>query len=147
MTSVKLMGALPEGDNNGAAAIAADLLQDPHRLRPMIAIVDCRRVSTDNDTGEHTATVRVRRIEALLPSDLAQAERLLRRALEGRTGQTVLPLDLEDDIRAAFEQLDLLAEPDETGGGADQPGQGQQGGGHHQGDAQGVDEPPEGDPE
>jgi hypothetical protein len=128
MTSVKLMGALPGGDNNGAAAIGGELVRDPHRMHPMLVIVDCRRVSTDADTGEQTATVRVRRIEALLPDDLPAAQRLLRRALEHRLGKTVLPLDLEDEITAAFEQLtlDLDGDADESGDtpddDADEPG-------------------------
>lgn len=127
MTIVKLMGALPGGDNNGAHAIGGELVADMHRLHPMLAIVDCRRVTTDADTGEHTATVRIRRIEALMPDDLPAAERLLRRALENRLGKTVLPLDLEDEINAAFEQLtldvdgELADEVDPAAGGADQP--------------------------
>ncbi len=127
MTTVKLMGALPGGDNNGASAIGGELVADPKRLHPMIVIVDCRRVAIDQDSGEQTATVRVRRIEALLPEDLASAERLLRRALEFRTGKTVLPLDLEDEINAAFQQLDFdsLADgPDQAAGGADEPQEG-----------------------
>lgn len=125
MTTVKLMGALPGGDNNGAAAIGGEMVREPRRLHPMIALVDCRRVATDADTGEQTATARVRRIEALLPSDMPAAERLLRRALEARTGLTVLPLELEDEIASAFTQgtLDELAEDQPVNGG-DEPDQG-----------------------
>jgi hypothetical protein len=119
MTLVKLMGALPGGDNNGAAAIGADLIKEPHRMRPMIAIVDCRRVAIDSDSGERTATVRIRRIEALRPDDLGAAEKLMRRALESRTGATVLPLDLEDEIAAAFAEFDPDADDDEAAGPGD----------------------------
>lgn len=147
MTTVKLMGALPGGDNNGASAIGADLVRDPKRLHPMIVIVDCRRVATDNDTGEQTATVRVRRIEALLREDLPAAERLLRRALEFRTGKAVLPLELEDEINAAFQQLDFdsLAEVDEAGGGADQPSEDDRGDSDDDGEGGCEQDPPDSD--
>lgn len=141
MTTVKLMGALPGGDNNGASAIGGDLVKDPRRLHPMIAIVDGKRTTIDSDTGEQTVTVRVRRIEALLPDDMPAAEKLLRRALEKRTGQTVIPLDLEDEIAEAFKQLtldELADEVDPAGGGADEPGEDQQGGDE---DDEGEDEP------
>ncbi len=148
MTNVKLMGALPGGDNNGASAIGGELVRTPHRLHPMIAIVDCRRITTDADTGEHTATVRVRRIEALLADDLPAAERLLRRALEFRTGKTVLPLELEDEITLAFQQgtLDELAE-DGAEGGADEPGQDQHRDGEDERKPDDGDDAPKGVPD
>lgn len=34
------------------------------------------------------------------------AAKMLRRALERRTGKTVLPFDLEEDMRAAFGNFD-----------------------------------------
>ncbi len=48
----------------------------------------------------------IRRIEVIAPADLTVAQQLMRRSLEARTGRTVLPLDLEDDIRFAFGQVD-----------------------------------------
>jgi hypothetical protein len=105
MPTVKTNAVLPKGDENGLYSIAAELIADPKRYRAVIAIVDCRRVTIDSDNGEEAATIRIRRAEVVLPGDLSAAERLIRRALEHRTGQTTLPLDLEDEIEQTFREL------------------------------------------
>jgi hypothetical protein len=74
--------------------------------------VDTSKVTRRTDDGEIIATARVRRIEAILPEDFGAAERLIRRSLEKRTGATVLPLELEDELNAAFAAVDLSADPD-----------------------------------
>jgi hypothetical protein len=104
--SINISGALPKGDANGLGVIATDLVTDPHRFKVVMMIVDCKRVTSDNDTGETIPTARIRRAEAVLPQDLAAAEQLMRRALESRTGRVVLPLDMEDEMRLAFGQID-----------------------------------------
>jgi hypothetical protein len=110
MPDVKRNALLPKGDENGLAAIAAILADEgtgrqPARLRAVLAIVDCQRVSIEADTHDEVATVRFRRIEVLLSSDLPAAEKLIRRALEGRSGETTLPLELEDEIQQAFSDM------------------------------------------
>jgi hypothetical protein len=112
MPTVKTNAVLPKGDANGLYAIAGELIADQKRYRAVIAIVDCRRVTIDSDTGEEAATIRIRRAEVVLPQDLGAAERLIRRTLEHRLGQTTLPLDLEDEIEEAFRDLEL-AEPEQ----------------------------------
>jgi hypothetical protein len=107
MPEVKTNAILPKGEGNGLNEVATDLIKDPSRYRAVIGIVDCRRVTIDSDTGDQAATVRFRRVEVLLSGDLAEAERLLRRALESRSGQEQLPLELEDEISQAFAGLDL----------------------------------------
>lgn len=99
-------GSLPKGDANGLDPIIRPLIDEPHRYHVVMAIVDCKQVTTNNDTGEVIPTARIRRIEVVLPQDLDAAEQLMRRALEKRAGRTVLPLDLEDDMRLAFKQID-----------------------------------------
>jgi hypothetical protein len=106
MTDGSLSGALPKGDANGLGPIVRALIDEPHRFHVVMAIVDCKSVTTNNDTGEVIPTARIRRIEVMLPQDLTDAQRLMRRALEHRTGRTVLPLDLEDDINIAFRGID-----------------------------------------
>lgn len=72
---------------------------------PYVAVIvfDTKRVSVDTDTGEATATARIRKIEPILqPADRQRLRNLVQRAFEERTGKTVLPLDLEDELRAAF---------------------------------------------
>ena len=102
----KLSASLPKGDANGLPAIAADLVEQPHRFHVVMAVVDCKKVTTDHDTGEVEPTARIRRIEAILPADLKAAEQLMRRAMEHRSGRTVLPLGLEDELRFAFGRID-----------------------------------------
>jgi hypothetical protein len=102
-TPVKLASGLPSGDANGLGALVNALAEDPRGLRVVLAIVDCKKIETNTDTGEVVPVARVRRIEALLPEDKPLAERLLRRALEARTGRTVLPITLEDEVAAAFD--------------------------------------------
>ena len=106
MSDIKISGTLPKGDANGAAAIAADLIAEPHRFKVLIMIVDCKKVTSDVDTGESVPTARVRRVEPVLGQDLPQAEAIMRRSLEQRTGRVVLPLNMEDEIRIAFGNVD-----------------------------------------
>lgn len=104
--SAKIGGTLPSGDANGLGPIVGELVQHPHRFHVLLTIVDCKKVTTDHDSGAVIPTARIRRVEVVLPEDLAQAEQLLRRSMERRTGQTVLPMDLEDEITAAFARVD-----------------------------------------
>lgn len=106
MSDGNLSGSLPKGDANGLGPIVRALIDEPHRYHVVMAIVDCKRVTTDNDTGEIIPTARIRRIEVVLPGDLDTGQALMRRALEKRTGRTFLPLDLEDDMKLAFKQID-----------------------------------------
>jgi len=98
----KLRGTLPKGEANGLDSIARELVHDPDKKVVVVAVLDCYKIVTDVDTGEVEPTARIIRIERLLSEDLPAAERLLRRALEKRSGSTTLPLDLEDEIREIF---------------------------------------------
>lgn len=102
----KLAGALPGGDANGLVAIARELIDNPHEIHVVVALVDCKRITTDNDSGEIMPTARIRRIEVIGEQDQPLAQKMMRRALEERTGKTVLPFDLEEDLRAAFGRID-----------------------------------------
>jgi hypothetical protein len=74
-------------------------------MRVAVIVFDCQNVTRETD-GEMKAKVRVRRVEVVTrPEDAAQMQRLLMRAFEERTGQVTLPLELEEDIRAAFEEI------------------------------------------
>jgi hypothetical protein len=106
MSDVSVSGALPKGDANGLGPAVRGLIDEPHRYHVVIGIIDCAKITTNNDTGEIIPTARIRRIEVVLPGDLTVAEQLMRRALEKRAGRSVLPLDLEDDLRVAFKDID-----------------------------------------
>jgi len=133
MPDIKANALMPKGETNGLATIAGQLVAEglnrkPRKLHAVIALVDVRRVATDADTGDELATIRFRRVELLLDDDLPEAERLIRRALEHRTGQTVLPLDLEDDLKSAFEGFDVdVPEGDGHDAGDDEHDEGGEG--------------------
>lgn len=102
----KLNTGLPKGEGNGLGAIARTLIDDPQRVNVVIALVDCKSITTDNDTGEIIPTARIRRIEPITDDDKDVAAKMLRRAMERRTGKTVLPFDLEEDLRAVLDDRD-----------------------------------------
>jgi hypothetical protein len=102
-----LSGALPDGPANGLAAIADDLVDNPTRVHVAIILLDTVKITQRVDDGTRVATVRVRRIEPIRdPGDAATMRRLLQREFERRTGQVVLPFDLETDVRTAMDGLD-----------------------------------------
>ena len=102
----KIASTLPGGDANGLIAIARDLIDSPHEIHVVVALVDCTRSTTDNDSGEVVPPARIRRVEVVADQDKGLANKMLRRSLEQRTGKTVLPFDLEEDLRAAFGGVD-----------------------------------------
>lgn len=125
----KLAAALPNGERNGLSNITGQLCDSPHVKHLVIAVVDCKSVVTDMDTGEITPTARILRIEPVMRADYGTAEALLRRALEMRHGAAVLPFDTEEELRlmmAEFEKTEFVPEPGDPGapGAAGQlPGQ------------------------
>ena len=105
--TVKIAGKAPEGDANGLTAIADDLIDDPGAMHVIVAIVDCSKTTTDHDKGEVIPTARIRRAEVIVDGkDGKRLRDLMQRAFERRTGKTVLPLELEDELRAAFGDVD-----------------------------------------
>lgn len=124
MPDVKTNAILPKGEENGLAPLAGELVAEgahrrPKRYRAVLGIIDTKRVGIDSDTGDEVATVRFRRVEIVLPSDLPEAEKLIRRALEFRTGQATLPLELEDELEQAFKEMTL--DPENPGADPDEP--------------------------
>ena len=102
MTTVKLASALP--DDHGLTAVADRLINDPDELHIVVAIVKTKKLTTDVEDGDVVPTAHIKRIE-VVGGDKDEARRLMqimRRQHERRTGNTVLPLDLEDDLRTAL---------------------------------------------
>lgn len=124
MSDSHISGSLPKGDANGMGPAVRGLIEEPHRFQVIMAIIDCAKVTTDNDTGEVIPTARIRRVEVMLRDDLPVAEQLMRRALEKRSGRSVLPIDLEDEMRMAFKQIDpRTGERLDGGGDGGKPGE------------------------
>jgi len=102
----KLASKLPKGDGNGLEKIAEALVDQPDVIHAAIVLVDCSKVTLDTDSGDQEPTARIRRIEVIDDADKAVVAQMLRRAFERRTGKTVLPLELEDDIVAVFGDME-----------------------------------------
>lgn len=123
MGEISLSGRLPKGDANGLGVMARDMIRDPEQVHAVILLIDTTRLITECDTGECIPVARIRRAEAISDADLKEAQRLIRRGWEKRAGDTVLPLELEDDLTAIFKDVDLSKEPEkprdtaEEGGG------------------------------
>jgi hypothetical protein len=92
--AVKLAGALPLSDKNGIDAISASLVDNPETGHLIVALVDCSRVTTNNDTGDIVPTMRIRAIEGhrVDTPDGEHLRRALAQAYEQRTGKVELPL-------------------------------------------------------
>jgi hypothetical protein len=120
MPDVKPTALLPKGEANGFAANADELLKDPRRKRAALIIFDLKRGTEDYDQADTLVTIRVRRVELLLPADLKNAELMLRRAQGARTtGDEQLEFEFEKEIEEAF---DLMREP-ENPDDPDEPGE------------------------
>lgn len=119
MAEIKMSGKLPNGEADGLSQLAGALVENPHKVHVAVLLLDCKSVTTDQDTGDTVPTARVRRVEVVRREDLKQAEKLVRRALEERSGTTVLPMELEDEITAAFADVDpRTGETDDREGNA-----------------------------
>jgi hypothetical protein len=125
MPDVRTNAIMPRGETNGLVSIAGVLADEaagraPRKLRAALVLFDARRLTIDADTREEVVTIRIRRAELILPGDLPEAEKLIRRSSEDRLGATVLPLDLEREIETTFQGLDLDPDhPDAEGDPAD----------------------------
>lgn len=101
--SAKLSSSLPDGGANGLSAIAEQLADNPEKIHVVVALIDCSKITTNVDNGDVIPTARIRRIEAMTdPEDNYRLKQLVRRQYERRTGKTVLPFELEQDLNDAL---------------------------------------------
>jgi hypothetical protein len=105
-----LAGKLPK--DHGLNTISPQLIDSPTTKHVVIMVVNCRKVTTDMDSGDVEPTARILRIEAVRRADYSQAEMLLRRSVEDRHGSTVLPFDTEEALKQLFAEI-----RDESGSG------------------------------
>lgn len=98
--SATLSGSLPKDSRNGMGVISASMVNNPERTHVVIALIDCKSIKTEVDTGEVIPTARIRAIEGfdLASADGKEVRRLWRRSFERRTGQVELPLELEREL-------------------------------------------------
>lgn len=110
--SCYLSGRLPDGEANGLAGKLRELVDDPERVHVLIVLADVTKVTQLVESGATVPTLRIRRVEAIADRDDAeQLRRILMREYERRTGQPVLPLELERDVESAF--TDAADPPDD----------------------------------
>ena len=124
--TIKMGTTMPTGDANGLADpdVIREMFDDPTKMRVGIVIFNAPKFDGDTEAGTETRKLTIRRVEVILDDtkgDASALQRLLVRAYERRTGATTLNTDLEEDVRAAFDGLniiDLDAEerPDGRGG-------------------------------
>jgi hypothetical protein len=104
MPDLSMSGKLPAGVTNGLAALLPELLDDPTAVRAAIVLIDVNKITEDPGTGDRVPQVRIRSIEPITgDTDAEEIRRMFRRAVERRTGQPELPLELEREIDAIFE--------------------------------------------
>lgn len=122
--SIRLSGAMPEGEKNGLASLAHDLVECPDRVHVAVVLLDAVKLTTQVDNGDVVPTVRIRAIEPISAheTDAAELRRLMRRAYERRTGQPELPLEIERELDSLSLEIDGESDGADTdGGGQDDP--------------------------
>lgn len=86
--SVRLWPTLPKDhEQNGFVALERPLLDDPEGPYYVVAEINRRRATVDDDAGDTTPTIRVLHGEALLGDLSGEARDLLRRAQVARCGK------------------------------------------------------------
>lgn len=91
-----LAGRLPkDGNTNGLSGYAETLAEQPTKIRAAVILFDVDKIVEDVPSGTHKVTARIRRIEMIQrPLDVTAVQDALVRALEERTGQKGLPIEL-----------------------------------------------------
>lgn len=88
----KLSSSLPkEYDEDGLGSINQELVAHPTDTQMVVAMIDCKSVTRDIDTGLDIATARILHIEPLRGPEEDQARELLANAQERRTGKRLIP--------------------------------------------------------
>lgn len=102
---MKIKGTLPKGDADGITAIESVALK---KQKPIVALVILEPAKIDQDlhTQEKELTVGIRRIEAVLPEDVEAVTRFIQRSFESRTGESTLPIELENDVKEALKGVE-----------------------------------------
>lgn len=90
----KLSGALPkEYSDDGLGSINQELIAHPHETRVVVALIDCKTITKDADSGLEVATARILHVEPITdPDHEDRAREMLLDAQEQRTGRKALPL-------------------------------------------------------
>jgi hypothetical protein len=95
--SVTLSSSLPNDDRNGLGAISSALVDSPGAMQLVVAIVNCRKVTIDMDSGDNVPTARILAVEGFEAHTAAgkQLHKILRQQYAQRTGRDELPFPPE----------------------------------------------------
>lgn len=101
---ITLSGSLPGVDElNGLPSAAPAVIADNDHKVVAVVVLGAQFIKHNVDTDEGSPQMRVWRIEPVTRADdLKALGRIADRAHEARTGKSVLPLDMEDEVRAVF---------------------------------------------
>lgn len=89
----KLSSSLPKDySDDGLGSINRELVEHPTNVHVVIALLDCKSITTDVDSGFDIATARILHIEPLREHEADRAREMLLNAQERRTGQKALPI-------------------------------------------------------
>lgn len=90
----KLSSSLPkEYEEQGLSSINRELIARPQETHIVIAVIDCKSITTDVDSGYDIATARILHIEPMKdPEAEDRARDMLLAAQERRTGRRMLPI-------------------------------------------------------
>jgi len=78
---------------NGLTAIEKELVASPDGVHVVVALVNRKRLTVEDDASETTPTARIVHIEPLSGEHADAARGLLMAALKERTGAVTLPFD------------------------------------------------------
>lgn len=94
MSEIKMAAKLPDKlDDNGLYLITKALINRPSDQHVIIAVVDCKSVTTDYHEHKQTPTAQVLSVEVITGEEEDTARRLMHRARDKRQQATALPLD------------------------------------------------------
>lgn len=103
VTSVRLSGILPPGAFNGLTEVADEFVGDTAGRQIVVALIEVKHVVQDVEKARQVVVLKIARVEAISREDDQRAmKRIMMRANEERSGQTVLPFDTEDEIDSFF---------------------------------------------
>lgn len=96
--AVRMWASLPKDHlANGMPTIEKELLADADTEHVIIARINRKRVTTDDDTHETIPTARIIHVEVIGGDLQAAALELLRDVYKARTGEGTLPYPGDDD--------------------------------------------------
>jgi hypothetical protein len=95
--STRIRATLPKGDTNGLAHLEAAMAADPDEVYIVVGFLrpDTIEQRPHNEDDPRVVKTVLMHVEALTGADGDEADRMLRKVYEQRTGKVVLPF--EDD--------------------------------------------------